>query len=63
MLVLVGEGLASREQLGVAGLCSVMVEMSSYLGSSGPGSGRAGGSLCYSDVHHCKTSALSVIVY
>jgi hypothetical protein len=42
LLVLVGKGslyliflrcLASREKLGVARLCSVMVEMNSYLGS------------------------------
>jgi hypothetical protein len=51
----------SREKSGVAGFCSVMVEMSSYLGSYGPGSCRAGGSLRYSHVHHFKT-ALSVIV-
>jgi hypothetical protein len=67
LLVLVGKGtfhlrllrwLASREKSGVAGLGSVMVEMSSYLGSSGPGPDRAGGSLCYSDAHHFKTFAL-----
>jgi hypothetical protein len=64
LLVLVGEGsfhlrllrcLASRENAGVAGFSSVMVEMSCYLGSYGPGSGRAGGSLCYSHVHRLKT--------
>jgi hypothetical protein len=63
LLVLVGEGsfhlrlqrcLASSEESGVAGFCSVMVEMSCYLGSYGPGSGRAGGSLCYSHVHHLQ---------
>lgn len=51
--VLVGKGslhlrllrsLSRREMLGVAGFCSVMVQMCSYLGSYGPGSGRAVGS-------------------
>jgi hypothetical protein len=45
----------NREKSGVAGFCSVMVLMSSYLGSYGPSSGRAGGSLCNSHVHHLKT--------
>jgi hypothetical protein len=64
LLVLVGKGsfhlrllrcLASREKSGVAGFSSEMVEMSSYLGSYGPTSGRAGRSLCYSHVHHLRT--------
>jgi hypothetical protein len=50
LLVLVGKGSlylqvlrchVSREKSGVARFCSVMVEMSSHLGSYGPGSGRA----------------------
>jgi hypothetical protein len=50
LLVLVGEGsvylrliscLASGEKSGVASLCLVIVEMRSYLGSHGPGSGKA----------------------
>jgi hypothetical protein len=46
--------LASRDKSGVGRLWSVMVEMSSRLGSYGPGSGRAGRPLCYSHVHHTK---------
>jgi hypothetical protein len=42
----------SRDKSGVAGLCSVMVVMGSYLRSYGPSSGRAGGSLGNSHVHH-----------
>jgi hypothetical protein len=37
---------------GVVGFCSVMVEVSSYSGSYGPSSGRAGRFVCYSHVHH-----------
>jgi hypothetical protein len=48
--------LASREKLGVAGFCSVTVEMSSCLGSYGPSSGRTGRSSCYSYIHHFKTA-------
>jgi hypothetical protein len=44
----------SREKSGVAGFCSVMVVMSSYLRSYGPSSGRAGGSLGNSHVHRLK---------
>jgi hypothetical protein len=63
LLVLVGKGsfhllllrcLVSRDKSGVARFCSVMIEMSSHLGSHGPSSGRAGRSLCYSHVHHFK---------
>jgi hypothetical protein len=65
LLVLAGKGsfhlqllrcLASREKLAVAGFCSVMVEMSSYLGSYGPSSGRAGRSLCYSHIPNFKAA-------
>jgi hypothetical protein len=72
LLVLVGEGsfhlqllrcLANRDKSGVAGLCSEMVEMSPYLESYGPSFDRAGGSSCYSHLHHFKTFALSVIIY
>jgi hypothetical protein len=72
LLVLVGKSssnlqllrcLASRDKSGVAGFCSVMVEMSSYLGSYGPSSDTAGGFLCCSHVHHFKTFAFLVIIY
>ena len=72
LLVLVGKGsvrlrllrcLACKEKSGVAGLCSVLVKMSSYQGFYGPGSGKAGRSLCYSHAHHYKTFALSAIIY
>jgi hypothetical protein len=49
---------ANRERSGVLGFCCVMVEVSSYAGSYGPSSGRAGRSVCYSDVHRFKTLAL-----
>jgi hypothetical protein len=61
LLVLVDKGyfyqrllncLASRENSGVSGFRSVMVQLSSYLGSHGPGLGRAGRSLCYSHVQN-----------
>jgi hypothetical protein len=48
--------LASREKSGAAGFCRVKLEMSSYLGSYGPGLGRAGDSLCYNHVHRFKTA-------
>jgi hypothetical protein len=44
----------SRDKSGVARLCSVIVEMSSYLGLYRRSSGRAGRSLCYSHVHYTK---------
>jgi hypothetical protein len=50
--------LANQERLGVVGFCSIMVEVSSYPGSYGPKSGRAGRFVCYSHVHLNWTLAL-----
>jgi hypothetical protein len=44
---------SKQEKSGVAGFCSVRFEMSAPLGSV---SGRAGRSLCYSHIHHFKTT-------
>jgi hypothetical protein len=63
VLVLVGRSslylqllrfLISRVKSGVASLCSVMVEMTSHLGSYWPASGRIGRCLCCSHVDHIK---------
>jgi hypothetical protein len=49
--------LTKPESSRVVGFCFVMVEVSSYPGSYGPSSGRAGRSVCYSHVHNFKILA------
>jgi hypothetical protein len=50
--------LTNRERSVAVGFCSIMVEVSSYPGSYGPSSGRAGRSIYYSHVHNFKSLAL-----